>query len=372
MHSPSSLQKSIAAALTAFCVTGSGQAAADVEPLGMIEAVAAGTTSQAQGISADGSVVVGWGSPPGAHPHLDDFPRSVGFRWTAAGGMKKLPALPGGGEIVVAEGVSADGMVTVGGSDVLADGTYTLARAVRWVGGGPAQQLPMLGDELSSMALAASANGRVIVGYRVNDRMHRRAIRWQDGALPHDLGDFGGNSTYASAVSGDGVHIVGIARNVAGHSRAFVWSEADGMRDIGTLPGHSGAQATAISANGNVVVGISGNGLTNPNLGIPDDGTVHGFIWHRDSGQMMEITNPLGGTLVMPTAVSADGSMVVGVVIDGRGRAHVFRWRRGSGMQVSVSMSPTRHMNFIRGLSADGRYSAGRLESGTACRMRWR
>jgi probable HAF family extracellular repeat protein len=371
MNSPSSLQKSIAAALAAFCVTGSGQASADVEPLGTIEAVAAGTSSQGQGISADGSVIVGWGSPPGAHPHLGDFPRSVGFRWTAADGMKKLPALPGGGEIVVVEGVSADGRVTVGSSDTLVDGTYTLARAVRWVGNGPPQPLPMASGELSSVAVAASANGRVIVGYRVNDRLQRRAMRWQDGAAPRDLGDLGGNSTYASAVSNDGVHIAGIARNAAGHSRAFVWSESDGMRDIGTLPGHAGAQASAISANGNVVVGISGNGLTNSNLGIPDE-AVHGFIWRRDRGEMVEITNPLAGSVVMPTSVSANGDLVVGVVFDGRDRAHAFRWRRGSGMQVSVSMLPTRHMSFIRGLSADGRYSAGRLESGAACRMRWR
>ena len=72
-----------------------------------------GNYSIAYGVSADGSVVVGY-SNTGSATHA--------FRWTSAGGMVDIGTL--GGANSVANGVSADGSVVVGYSDTAVGDTH--------------------------------------------------------------------------------------------------------------------------------------------------------------------------------------------------------------------------------------------------------
>ncbi|MFZ9980018.1 MAG: hypothetical protein ACO3HN_08725, partial [Opitutales bacterium] len=52
-----------------------------------------------------------------------------------------------------------------------------------------------------------------------------------------DLGTLGGNYTYPYAVSADGSVIVGNSGNSGNQGRAFRWTAAGGMTDLGTLGG---------------------------------------------------------------------------------------------------------------------------------------
>src|SRR3990172_1963430 len=61
--------------------------------------------SEAHAVSADGTVVVGYGTSPAGNE---------AFRWTAATGMVALGDLPGGSSTSFGFGVSADGSVIVG------------------------------------------------------------------------------------------------------------------------------------------------------------------------------------------------------------------------------------------------------------------
>jgi probable HAF family extracellular repeat protein len=75
------------------------------------------------------------------------------------------------------------------------------------------------------------------------------------GTLP------GNNMTQARGVSADGSVVVGISGTDHNYWRAFRWTRGDGMEDL--APGAPFTFAEAISANGNVIVGIgTGAGTT--------------------------------------------------------------------------------------------------------------
>ncbi len=124
--------------------------------------------SQAFGVSADGTVVVG----------VSDSANGLeAFRWTQAGGMVGLGDLAGGSFISVANGVSADGTVVVGFSR-----NSTNEEAFRWVAnsngtGGVMSGLGRLGVVGNSYANGVSADGNVVVGHSYNGNSDE-AFRW--------------------------------------------------------------------------------------------------------------------------------------------------------------------------------------------------
>jgi len=162
-----------------------------------------GRVSYAYGVSADGAVVVG----TAIVDYYDDwgfYNYARAFRWTASGGMQDLGDL-GGGESE-AYGVSADGTVVVGGA-FNAAGQW---RAFRWTASGGMQDLGTLGVGWSE-AYGVSADGAVVVGQAQNAAWQWRAFRWTASGGMQDLGTLGGDRSTAYAVSADGSVVVGWA-----------------------------------------------------------------------------------------------------------------------------------------------------------------
>jgi len=167
-----------------------------------------GNASAAYGVSADGSVVVGW-----AHNASWQF---RAFRWES-GVMQDLGTLPGGRESY-AYGVSADGSVVVG----RAYNTSRYERAFRWVEGVGMQDLGTLDLADESVASGVSADGSVVVGRAYTSWLFSGAFRWTAAGRMENL-----NITYASlligdswlyearAISPDGRYIVGWGYNAA-------------------------------------------------------------------------------------------------------------------------------------------------------------
>jgi probable HAF family extracellular repeat protein len=217
------------------------------------------------GVSADGSVVVGYGTTVSGYE---------AFRWTAGGGLVGLGDLPGEPYFSGAFGISDDGTVVVGsGNAVLSPSdTITSAEAFRWTAAGGMVGLGHLpGENFVSVPEAVSADGSVVVGYGNGDfgDTGAEAFRWTSGGGMVGLGDLPGGifSSAALDVSADGSVVVGVGATDVGR-QAFLWTAEGGIKNLRDLLLSSGAtgltgwtlrQARGVSADGRVISGFGIN-----------------------------------------------------------------------------------------------------------------
>lgn len=294
------------------------------------------TYSQANGVSADGSTVVGTSG-------------SRAFIWRANTGLYDIGAEPGASNInTYGYAISADGSTVVGsrGPDFF-----------RWRGQGTFESLGRISAGYSrSDATSVSGNGEVIVGWgsTPSPGSVTRSFQWNSEQGTQTFG-FDQNSGFGKArgISRDGGTIVGTARIDSLTLRAYSWSEEAGMT---LLPGNGGTEAMAVNLDGSIIVGVGGSSqgigtmwrnLQVVNLGtapgwrssvplcVNDDGTViggqldmpddltslpQGAIWTPDHGfetlttylNRFGVVFPEGWTASIVNGVSADGRTIVG------------------------------------------------------------
>ena len=195
-------------------------------------------SSNANGVSADGLVVVG---------------RSRGasgweaFRWTAGTGMVGIGDLPGGSFESEAFAASADGSVVVGLSNAAGNST----QAFRWTPGGMQSLAPM------GLAYGVSSDGEVVVG-AAGDAMVWTAVGGSVSvqarltALGVDL--TGWTLRSAEDVSADGTVLVGFGTNPAGQQEAW---RAVLPRTTTATEGAPEAALPRLSVSGNPVTAAS-------------------------------------------------------------------------------------------------------------------
>lgn len=202
------------------------------------------TNSVAYGVSADGLVVVGASSSASG---------TTPFVWTSGGGLTALPTLAGGTN-ATAYAVSANGSIIVGGSESAAG-----PQACLWSNGLASGLGDLSGGAFQSEARDVSDDGTVIVGYATS-ASGREAFRWTGGTLT-GLGDLAGGSyqSEAHAVTPDGTRVTGYGS--AANQHIFTWNALDGMQDY-----YAGAGAYGISANGGQLVGYINATFIIPNI----------------------------------------------------------------------------------------------------------
>ena len=290
-------------ALTAFCFSRAIPAGAStITDIGVVSGKA---SSNANGVSNDGQVVVGVST-------TSQGTSGVACKWTPAGGMVSLGVLSGF-STSNARAVSKDGTTIVG--DL-------------FPGQGNSQGFKHTGGVMTGLGMyqsfATSADGSKVVGYGISEAPEYsfgvsndgsvvvgrssgfRAQRWSAGTGPVDLD---GVSSVANGVSGNGQVAVGNRNNVACY-----WSVAGGFASIGTV----GVISTAYAANydGSVIVGQA-------NIGF--NGGTQAFVWTaaegmRSLGSLLTAQGvDLSGwfyqgraSLVVARAISDNGQFIAG------------------------------------------------------------
>jgi probable HAF family extracellular repeat protein len=205
-----------------------------------------GTNTRGNAVSADGLVAVGG--------HSSISCTMEAFLWTHLGGMKSL-----GNCRSEAKGVSADGSVIVGYMTI-----DNREDAFRWTLATGMQSLGDMGR--NSEATDVSADGSVIVGRAGTfvDRGGVEAFRWVNNVAV-SLGDLpgGDNYSFAQGVSADGSVVVGGSSTGSG-DQAFIWDAVHRMRNLRqvltedyamNMSGWNLWRAQDVSADGRTIVG---------------------------------------------------------------------------------------------------------------------
>jgi uncharacterized membrane protein len=200
------------------------------------------SSSFATAISADSNTVVGRGQNG----------ENRAFRWTSAGGMESLGALPGHFGVSIATGVSGNGSEIVG----ISGGSGTARRAFQWSSAGMSE-LSLLPNAYDSDANAISSDGTTIVGtIRFAPSSNSVAVRWTRSGIVEQLGTLDAG---ARATNANGTLVVGDSS-----SGPFLWSNVLGMANLNTylpslgvnLTGWMLTNATGISADGSTIIGL--------------------------------------------------------------------------------------------------------------------
>lgn len=253
--------------------------------------------STAAGVSADGSVLAG--------AYYQGWPSVHAATWV--GDQLELF----GPETSEAFGISADASVVVGYS---VDGS--VEEATRWTAGGAAFLGHLSGSSGSGRALGVSADGAVIVGADGNRPFRWTA----GGGMQHLGPFSGGlsESGQARAVSADHRIIVGDVGDATGQWRAFM-QNAYGLVPLPLLPGMRGSRAFSVSSDGSVIVGeaFTTDGVDNTAF-VWD--RARGMRELRPYLIALGATNLDGWRLATATGVSPDGAFIVGNGIDPDGR----------------------------------------------------
>lgn len=222
--------------------------------------------------------------------------RSQAFRWSAMNGVSGLGFMAGGTSSS-ARALCADGTVIVGDGN-----TQDASSAVfRWQASTGLVQLQALADSRLCAAADVSGDGQVVVGTCLT--AGNSAFRWTDSTGMVALGQFGGGSNRTSnavAISADASTVVGMGHPVL--TGAVLWNAVGEASILGWLPGDISAAATAVSRNGSTVVGYS----TQPSS------HQRAFRWTPATG--MSVLAEAAGSLsdVIASAVSGDARIVVG------------------------------------------------------------
>lgn len=175
-----------------------------------------------------------------------------------------------------------------------------------------------------------------------------------NGAFFQDLGFF-----VPAAVSGDGSVVAGTLG-----SEATRWTRSEGFVGLGVLPGDSSSRLAGgfggqVNFDGTAIVGFSSS----------SDGS-RAFRWTQgegiasleDADESLSFQNAL--------AVSADGSVVVGLGSELGGLSEAVRWTLEDGITLLSELSPagTPRLGSAQGVSADGSTIALRNAGSEAAR----
>jgi len=295
--------------------------------------------SESPQLDSNGTVVVG-------DSYIGES-QSEAYSWTRSGGIVGLGLLSNA-NLSFALGVSGEGSTIVGES-----GTTSVQKAFLWSQKKGMAALGSGTDWHHSSATATDDNGSVIVG-TLNDQ----AFRWTKSGGAVGLGFLSGSTGVSDATGTDaaGDVVVGYSSATGGGHEAFYWTSNLGMVGLGQLSAGASSYATAVSADGNTVVGYSSGA------------TETAFYWTVLTG-LHSLNAPKNAPFTNANGVSQNGSIIVGCARSNPNKkssiAEAVQWDNGTVQKISAIVAKYGisltgwSLTCATSISADGKSIAG-------------
>jgi uncharacterized membrane protein len=226
----------------------------------------------------------------------------------------------------------------------------------------------------SGTADAVSADGSVVVGRVSTDEVKQALFRWtrERGAITIIEPLPGDDTTRLLALSDDGGTVLGLSEqsefDAPPSSRLVVWTEGSGARAIENLPGYP--SCTAEFANFDPTHGFVAAGACSNEV------ESESFLWTGQEALVaLGPADALDGYAAHgAVAVTADGSVAVGVATGPDNAGRGYRWTEAEGfefLELPEGYTSSRVGWPGEALSADGSVVAGTLDSEVYRAFRW-
>ncbi len=275
-----------------------------------------GAESAALGVSDDGNVVVGWGSI-----YVNYNISRIAVRWTEENGYDLVPMRS---SYSMLRDASYDGTFVSGvlGSENNYGGSL-------WENNLYKSGFSIYEHKLDARAISADLPVMGLFDlYYVFGESAARSFLW-DGSdnrlvLIPDLPGGNLHSEYiiVEDISANGKVIVGMSEGSNGY-QAIRWSQEMGTQGLNSLPGWSESHARGISANEKIIVGNAYNALTGSQAFIYTDN--FGMKDLQLELQIQLNVDLTGWKLTKATAISANGMVVVGEGVNPQGKTEAWR-----------------------------------------------
>lgn len=214
-----------------LCLVSSGAAAPQLEDLGGAQdhATAARFTSR------DGAITL-----------VFDETSGTVSRWTRQGGLSASSFALGAGAYI--QGISADGSKVVGSVNHV---------PVVWDASFNPTYLDLSGTGFSQAQPASiSGDGSTVVGALSNGSLASHSFRWRASTGVVDITPSFHSLAFATSTSFDGSVVVGTGRRPSGRATSFVWTESGGASEV-IVPTQSETTLLYISDDGQVAAGYA-------------------------------------------------------------------------------------------------------------------
>lgn len=315
----------LAAIVMMGCGNGSARpSGAKFEPLGAPTSI---ESTGAEGVSADGRTVVGWGGPV----PFRGVPSTVALIWDESGEVIEL-GVPGR-----AKQSSSDGTIIAGDRlyQVVDRFLPILTRAFRWSASlGPQSLVPDEGYPIAFSVSAMSADGSTIVGPALEPRQIE-AYRWDLDSGLSLLPRLDRDANHVpSAITPDASSVIGYL-NACGtaspdrESTGIRWDRAGSITILPAVAGLCECMTTDVSRDGKGVVGTCDDQSPNT-YDAPS-----AVRWYEEVGEILPMVDDERGSFAFAT--SADASVVVGTAFVNDAR-YAFVWNASAGKRLLADL----------------------------------